>query len=137
LLDTNIVSALMRWEPRVVRQITVLPAGEPMLISVISHGEVRHGLVRTPTGRRKRTLEREYERLLAIPIGVLDATLGVGETYARLRFAMEQQGVPRADNDLWIAATALHHDLTLVTDDDHFALMPGVRVANWLREPST
>jgi predicted nucleic acid-binding protein len=137
LLDTNAVSALMRWEPQVVRRVTRLPIGDQVAISVVNHAEVRHGLLRMPDGRRKRTLEREYERLLAIPIDLLDATPEVGEVYAGLHFALEQRGVPRADNDLWIASAALHHNLILVTDDDHFTLMPDLRVVNWLREPSS
>jgi predicted nucleic acid-binding protein len=59
--------------------------------------------------------------------------LEVGETNAQLRLTLEQRGLPRADNDLWIAATAFYHEFRPVTDDGHFAAVPGLRVVNWLR----
>lgn len=136
LLDTNVISAIMRQESIVAARLARLPDSDTLMISVTSHAEVRYGLLRTPAGRRKQALEREYGQLLLFTAEILVVTEAIGETYARLRFALEQRGLPRADNDLWIAATALHHNLTLVTDDDHFTLVPDLRVVNWLREPS-
>ena len=37
------------------------------------------------------------------------------------------------ERNVFIGATALHYDLTVVTDNfKHFSLMPGVKVENWL-----
>jgi len=45
-------------------------------------------------------------------------------SYAVLFNAARQRGRMLPTNDLWIAATALAHDLTLVTADRHFTELP-------------
>jgi tRNA(fMet)-specific endonuclease VapC len=46
------------------------------------------------------------------------------EHYARLFVQLKRAGTPIPDNDLWIAALALEHDLTLVTRDQYFQHIP-------------
>jgi tRNA(fMet)-specific endonuclease VapC len=46
------------------------------------------------------------------------------EQYARLFVQLKRAGTPIPDNDLWIAALALEHDLTLITRDRHFQHIP-------------
>jgi len=41
---------------------------------------------------------------------------------------LRAQGQPLADNDLWIAATALAYDLTLVTRNQHFRRIPDLKL---------
>jgi tRNA(fMet)-specific endonuclease VapC len=66
-------------------------------------------------------------------VTVLDVTLDVARTFGELRAALYDQGLPPPDMDLLIAATALVHDLTLVTHNTKdFANIPRLRVADWL-----
>jgi hypothetical protein len=46
------------------------------------------------------------------------------EQYARLFVQLKRAGTPIPDNDLWIAALTLQHDLLLITHDRHFACIP-------------
>ncbi|MGA7241320.1 MAG: PIN domain-containing protein [Bryobacteraceae bacterium] len=46
------------------------------------------------------------------------------EHYARLFVQLKRAGTPIPDNDLWIAAQALEHDLILITHDRHFRHIP-------------
>jgi len=46
------------------------------------------------------------------------------EEYARLFVQLKRAGTPVPDNDLWIAALALEHDLLLITRDRHFQRIP-------------
>jgi tRNA(fMet)-specific endonuclease VapC len=46
------------------------------------------------------------------------------EQYARLFVQLKRAGTPIPDNDLWIAALALEHDLMLITRDRHFQHIP-------------
>jgi tRNA(fMet)-specific endonuclease VapC len=57
--------------------------------------------------------------------------LGVADEYARLRLALKQLGKPIPGNDLWIAATCLHHGLALATSDARFAHCPGLVTEDW------
>jgi tRNA(fMet)-specific endonuclease VapC len=55
----------------------------------------------------------------------------MADNYAELKSDCESQGVPMADNDLWIAATALHLDATLVSADRDFVRVNRLRVEDW------
>jgi tRNA(fMet)-specific endonuclease VapC len=46
------------------------------------------------------------------------------EHYARLFVQLKRAATPVPDNDLWIAALVLEHDLRLITRDRHFARIP-------------
>jgi tRNA(fMet)-specific endonuclease VapC len=59
-------------------------------------------------------------------------TQSVIETFAGIKANLETAGTPLDDMDVLIAATALSHNLTLVTNNEkHFSRIPGVAVANW------
>jgi tRNA(fMet)-specific endonuclease VapC len=59
-------------------------------------------------------------------------TQSVIETFAGIRASLETVGAPLDDMDLLIGATALSHNLTLVTNNEkHFSRIPGLSVANW------
>ena len=52
--------------------------------------------------------------------------------YARIRDHLERQGCRIGGNDLMIAAIALTHDLTVVTNNtSEFNRVPGLRVEDW------
>lgn len=55
----------------------------------------------------------------------------IGETtakhYAIIEHELRSIGKPLADNDIWIAATAIEHDLTLLTFDHHFERVNGLK----------
>ena len=62
-------------------------------------------------------------------IDILYAGRETTEHYARLFVQLKRAGTPVPDNDLWIAALALEHDLALVSRDRHFDLVPQLRRA--------
>ncbi len=124
----------MRGEARVTAQLARLPEADTCYISVVTNGEIRYGIRRMPPGQKRRSVERAYELLLPHVGGMLDLTRAVSETFAHLKATLEQTGIVLPENDLWIAATALEGHLTLVSDDQHFAVIPGLSLANWHRE---
>jgi tRNA(fMet)-specific endonuclease VapC len=64
----------------------------------------------------------------------LCAILGVGERtarhYGRLSAELALIGKPIPQNDLWIAAIAIEHNLPLATHDQHFSFVPGLTLLN-------
>jgi predicted nucleic acid-binding protein len=60
-------------------------------------------------------------------IVVLDVTGGVGSEWARLRVHLVERGRRVSVNDLWIAAGAVARGLPIVTQDDDFDPLDGVR----------
>ena len=57
-------------------------------------------------------------------MGILFPSRETAEHYARLFVQLKHAGTPVPDNDLWIAALALEHDLPLMTRDQHFDRIP-------------
>ena len=51
--------------------------------------------------------------------------------HGSVRHAMKSKGRPIPKNDLWIAAVALEHHLTLVSRDAHFRDVDGLRLEVW------
>jgi tRNA(fMet)-specific endonuclease VapC len=58
----------------------------------------------------------------------------VAEAYAEVRSAMKRIGLSITPNDFFIAAHAMTIDATLVTADQAFRFVPGLKVENWLRD---
>jgi tRNA(fMet)-specific endonuclease VapC len=50
------------------------------------------------------------------------------EIYAQIKFGLEKKGKPIPVNDIWIAAQAMENGAVLVTYDQHFSEIPGLRV---------
>ena len=74
---------------------------------------------------------REVELLLEAH-EIVELTEEVAEHYARLRADLESRGDIIGGNDLWIAATALAHGATLVTNNTaEFSRVPGLTTEDW------
>jgi toxin FitB len=95
---------------------------EEWAISAVSVGELEAGVL---MAREARVRAARLRRLTAIvaEAPVLTVDQAVAARYGELRAATERQPT----NDLWIAATALAHDLTLITGDERQAALPLVR----------
>jgi tRNA(fMet)-specific endonuclease VapC len=63
------------------------------------------------------------------PILVSDAT--TARIYGSVKNALRIKGQPIPENDMWIAALAIQHDLTLLTRDAHFDRIENARIEQW------
>lgn len=95
---------------------------EPWWISVVTVGELETGVLLAEDDSTRAQRLRLLTAVLA-EAPVVDVDRAVAARYAELRTV----GGRRPTNDLWIAATALAHDYTLVTADKHQAALPLVR----------
>jgi tRNA(fMet)-specific endonuclease VapC len=124
LLDTNIVVGLFAGAPEIVAALAEAP--EVFLCSTVL-GELYYGAHKSQRARDNTARIDE----LAAASTVLGCDLEVARFYGRLKSSLAKQGKPIPENDLWIAATALRFGLTLVTRDDHFAVIEGLSQATW------
>ena len=70
--------------------------------------------------------------LLLVAHEIVEITEEVAEHYARIRADLERRGLIIGGNDLWIAATALAHGATLVTNNTgEFSRVPGLALEDW------
>lgn len=118
LLDTNAVIALFRDDAPV--KVKLGDAGEVFLPSIVL-GELLFGALRS--GRPEQNAARC--RRFAAANTVLSCDAATAEEYALIESGLRGRGTPIPDNDVWIAALSLQHDLVVLTRDGHFdALEP-------------
>jgi predicted nucleic acid-binding protein len=133
LFDTDAISELLRPAPAsgYVRWIRTIPR-EDQFTSAVTIGELYQGAYRSP--HRDRHLEQIEGRVLPA-VTVLPFDVATAKVYGRIRAVLEARGIPLADADLQIAATALHHGLELVTGNlKHFGRIAELRIHPVLRE---
>jgi len=118
LLDTNVPSELIRARPNPRLESWVYAREEQSLyLSVVSIGELRRGFVTLPPGKRRTELERWFENELLPRFHgrILPVTHSIAERWGVLDGQCQLNGTPLGTADGMIAATAIEHDLALVT----------------------
>ena len=131
LVDTNVISEVRRTggDARVTEYFVRL--GDSARISAITFGELLFGIERLTDGRRKALLNHSYLSIReTFGDRVLPVSLEVGEVWGRLEARTRMMGRPVSTADGLIAATALHHDLTLMTRNTHDFEATGARLFN-------
>ena len=121
LLDTSAYSALFRGDEHV--KVILQEAGEVAINSVIA-GELLAGFSGGRFEDRNRELLKEFMASPRARVYPIDGE--TSERYAAIRMHLRQQGTPIPTNDLWIAASAMQHGLSLLTADRHFLKVPQV-----------
>jgi hypothetical protein len=135
LIDTNVISELRRREPepRVVQWFERRPAGQ-LYLSVLSLGEIRRGVEKLEAGERQRALRTWLEQDL--PAFFAGRVLPIdGAVAHRWGHLMAEMGLPLPAIDSLLAATALEHNLVLITRNLKDVAGLPVAVANpWEQE---
>lgn len=129
LLDTNIVSDLVRRpQGRVAQRIHDLGEAQ-VCTSIIVAAELRYGATKRGSPRLSAQLEAVLDALDVVPFEAPADT-----AYGKLRARLEQVGRPIGGNDLLIAAQAVVLGYAVVTDNEReFARIDGLPCENWLR----
>jgi tRNA(fMet)-specific endonuclease VapC len=128
MLDTNIVSDLIRHpQGRAARQIAEV-GEENVCISIIVAAELRYGCAKSGSSRLVKAVEDVLDEIDILPF---DAPADA--EYAVIRAELEANGKPIGGNDLLIAAHACAAGATVVTANaDEFNRVRGLKVENWL-----
>jgi len=124
LLDTNIIIALLEDEVAVKDK---LAKTDEVFVSSIALGELYFGAWKS--GRPQANLARIDE--FAADNVVLGCDTGAARRYGEVKNALSLKGRPIPENDIWIAAIAVQHDLTLITRDGHFNEVDSLKVEVW------
>ena len=133
LLDTNIPSELISTRPDLRVEKWVYGRDEQALhLSVVSIGELRRGLVVLPLSKRRTELERWFENdlLPRFQGRILPITQSIADRWGVLDGQCQLKGAPLNIADGMIAATAIEHDLTVVTRNVRDYAGLGVEVFN-------
>jgi tRNA(fMet)-specific endonuclease VapC len=124
ILDTNGLSAVADGDSALE---PILRKATQIAVPVIVLGEYRYGI------RQSRDCLR-YARWLEESIRnyrILAVDEETAERYAAIHDELKRMGRPIPANDLWIAALARQHALPLLSRDQHFDSVPGLRRLGW------
>ena len=128
MLDTNIVSDLVRNPQGPVMRHIVRVGSEAICVSIITAAELRYGCARKGSAK----LLASIEAILG-SIQVLAFDIPADATYGGIRAELEAVGKPIGPNDLLIAAHACSVGAILVTaNTGEFSRVRGLQVENWL-----
>ena len=124
LLDTNIVIALLNGDRHVE---TAISGADEIFLSSIVAGELYFGAAKSGRPEANRAVIDEFMRDRV----VLPCDLPVGREYGRLKSSLKARGTPLPENDIWVAAIALHHGLTVASRDGHFRSVVELTTVSW------
>ncbi len=124
LLDTNIIIALFASDARVQDHLN---KADEVFVPSIAVGELYFGALKSA---------RPTENLARVDnfvsnIIVLGCDTDTALRYGEIKNALRMKGHPIPENDIWIAAVALQHDLVLITRDAHFGDIDNLQMAAW------
>jgi len=117
LLDTNVISEPKRKRPdqNVIRWLGSVDDAE-IYLSVLTVGEMKKGAVKLPSGRNRVLVQNYLEKVRNRFTGrILPITERTFLVWGKMIAEFEQKGIVRPALDSLLEATALEHDLILVT----------------------
>lgn len=133
LLDTNVVSELIRVRPESKIVSWFQATNEELLhLNVLTIGEIRKGIDSLPRSNKRALLESWLANDLVLRFAgrILEVNLDIAERWGLISARAKTAGTPLAVIDGLMAATALHHNLTLVTRNTKDVRMAGINVLN-------
>jgi tRNA(fMet)-specific endonuclease VapC len=124
LVDTDRVASYLNGRPDAIELLSTL-RHEGLAISLITYGEIYDGIYSSNDPRGKETAFLQFLRR----VEVLPLTRTIMKRFARVRGQLRRQGQMIGDPDILIAATALQHNLSLVTRNlRHFGRIPDLHI---------
>lgn len=119
VLDTNIVIRLINRDPRIEAYLGEL---EKLLVPTVVIGELVFGAFRS--ARKEHNL-KQIDRIAA-GLTIVNVDIETSHCYGQLKQQLFAAGTPIPSNDLWIAATSVRFNATLITLDQHFSVVKGI-----------
>jgi len=108
------------------RQMLLEEIPDEIAISIVTIGELRAGVL---SAKELLVRDRRLETLTrALTFDPLPIDLVVASNWAQLRVALQNEGKRMPANDSWIAATAIAYDMPVLTQDDDYQDVPGLKV---------
>jgi len=124
LIDTDTTIDWLAGRPAVIQMLQSL-AQQQLAISAVTYGEVYEGIHYGRNQAQALQVSRNFLR----GITVLPVIQPVAEQFGIIRGDLRNRGLIIGDDDTFIAATAIYHNLTLVTRNlRHFQRVPGLSI---------
>ncbi|VVB87310.1 tRNA(fMet)-specific endonuclease VapC [uncultured archaeon] len=124
LLDTNIIIALFADDPSVKKKLV---HADEVFISSTVLGELYFG------AHKSKHVKKNLSRIedFASNSAVLPCDTDTASIYGLIKKRLLEKGKPIPENDIWIAAVAYQHGLTVVSRDGHFNEVEEMKFETW------
>jgi tRNA(fMet)-specific endonuclease VapC len=120
-LDTNIAIDLLNGKDDVLQKYEKF---QSIYLPVTVCGELLFGALNSESSKNNLL---KYRGFISACI-ILEIDLSIAEQYAAIRKRLKDQGTPIPENDIWIAATCMMHEMQLATNDKHFSNIEGLNL---------
>ncbi|MBW4439587.1 MAG: type II toxin-antitoxin system VapC family toxin [Pleurocapsa minor GSE-CHR-MK-17-07R] len=124
LLDTNAIIALQRENAALT---ALLRPASDVFLPVIAVGELYFGAYKSQRVEENR---RAVAAFIANRV-VLKVDTDTTDVFGQVKQQLRAKGRPIPENDIWIAALAIQHDLTLISNDEHFSELDNLTWRSW------
>lgn len=132
LLDTNTISYIIDGRStRAQKRLAGMHPSDSAGCSAVTEGELLFGAANAPSGKQAALLAA-ITSFLSDLSAVVPVDRAVARAYSAIRYDLKVRGKPLPDNDLWIAATAMANDYVLVSHDEAFRHVTGLKVEDWV-----
>lgn len=124
LLDTSIIIGLFANDAVIVGNLN---EENELFIPSIVIGELFYG---AELSQRRENNIHKIESF-SKSCSILVCEMKTAKYYGQIKSALKSKGTPIPENDIWIAALAMQHKLSVVTRDRHFNLIEGLNITFW------
>lgn len=119
IVDTNVIIRVLKGQTEL---FSLFDDMEKLFVSSISVGELMYGAELS----KKRDDNVDGYMAFCEQMNVLVPDEEVGRYYGKIKAQLKRSGKPIPENDIWIAATAMAGNLTLITADSDFEAVDGL-----------
>ena len=124
LIDTNILIEIESNNSKIIQKIDDFKKanGENLFISIFTFSEFYYGILRKSPKNKEKLVERLSD------FGLVNTSKQSGIIFCEIMSQLKDAGKIIPQFDAFIAALAIENDLTLITLDEHFKLVPNLKV---------
>lgn len=123
-VDTN---AVIAYREGIHKVCTLIEKADVLFLPVIVIGELLYGAFNSAQFQKNEQAVHKFSaHSVIVPI---DETIAA--RYAIVRLNLKKAGNPIPENDIWVAATCIELDVSLLSRDGHFNHIHGLKVINW------
>ncbi len=124
ILDTNIVIKFFGGDKHIIDNIT---STELIYIPTIVYGELFYGAYNSKNVKSNINRLEQYFKSCEC----LECNFETSKHYGNIKSNLKTAGTPIPENDIWIAALSIQHNLPLVSSDSHFKYIAGLKLIIW------
>ena len=121
MLDTSVIIHAFKSKNNVAEKLDAI---QDVYVSLTVVGELYYGAYKSADELKHIARIQSFLQNCKL----LLPEIATAHSYGKVKAALMKKGKPIPENDIWIAAIAIQHDLPLYTTDTHFAEVEGLEL---------